>query len=175
MKVLGIDPGLARTGWAVLEDSRADGGASLVAHGLIPTPSGSPLPERLRTLEADLSRILELHAPEEVAVEAVFFAKPSPSVAATQHARGVILLAACKSGCRVHEYNPREVKSSLTGFGAAQKGQMQKFVARLLGLASVPRPDDVADAMAIALCHLRSARLSERIRQGRVRVLQGEV
>lgn len=156
MRVLGIDPGLSETGWALVA---SEGTATrLLESGLIKTLPGVPLPERLGALHAGLSEVLRRGRPQEVAVEELFFLKAAHTVRATLQARGVVLLAAAQSGAPVREYNPRQVKVALTGSGAAGKPQMQRMVQALLGLPEVLRPDDVADAAAIALCHLRSGR-----------------
>lgn len=168
MKVLGIDPGMADTGWAVLERSCEPPGQRLSSSGVIRTAPGQALPERLNRIHSSVSGLIERLAPDAVAVEEMFFLQAAHSVRATLQARGVILLAAAQSGLPVFEYNPRAVKSSLTGSGAAQKAQMQRMVRRTLGLAEELKPDDVADAAAIALCHLRlhrfkSARVLEKL------------
>lgn len=158
MRVLGVDPGMADTGWALLEGERG-GSPVLRASGLIRTPASAALTARLRTIHQDLLEVLRLGRPEVVAIEEMFFVKAASSVRATLQARGVILLAAELYGAPVREYNPRQVKSALTGSGSAEKAQMQRMVRTALRLDAVLRPDDVADAAAIALCHLRSARM----------------
>lgn len=156
MRVLGVDPGVSETGWALLEGGVQ--GASLHASGIIRTQAGLPLPFRLREIHAALSAVLVERRPEHVAIEELFFMTAAHTVRATLQARGVILLAACQAQAPVHEYNPRQVKIALTGSGAAQKAQMQKMTQAALGLKEILRPDDVADAAAIALCHLRASR-----------------
>ena len=154
MKVLGVDPGVADTGWAVLE-SRPDKEARLADSGVIRTPAALPLPLRLREIHAALSEVLRGHRPDQVAVEEMFFLKAAHTVRATLQARGVILLAAAQASAPVVEYNPRQVKIALTGSGSAAKDQMQRMVQVTLRLEKILKPDDVADAAAIALCHLR--------------------
>ena len=157
---LGVDPGLARTGWAVI---RPGDPVVLEASGLIATPSHMPSGQRLRCLfEATLS-LLDKHAPTSLGIEQLFFLKSAKSIAATSQARGVILLASEMRGCPVREYNPTEVKMSLTGNGAALKPQIQRMVRILLCLKETLRPDDVADAAAIALCHMRTERFKARL------------
>ena len=155
--ILGIDPGVSETGWAVLS-----GGvgvpARLLASGVIRTRPGGPLPQRLSAIHAEISKVLSDHSPSAVAIEQMFFLKAAETVRATLQARGVILLAAAQARREVSEYNPRTVKLTLTGSGRAEKAQMQRAVQKSLGLAEVLRPDDVADAAAIALCHLRGSR-----------------
>ncbi|MBI4386716.1 MAG: crossover junction endodeoxyribonuclease RuvC [Elusimicrobia bacterium] len=158
MITLGIDPGLADTGWAVVDSSPGET-PRLVSSGVVQTPAAAGLPDRLGFIYRRISEILSSHRADSVAVEEMFFLKAAHSVRASLQARGVILLAAAQSGMPVAEYNPRQVKSTLTGSGAASKGQMQKMIQRLLALREPLRPDDVADAAAIALCHLRAGRM----------------
>ena len=158
MNVLGIDPGVSETGWAVLESSPG-AAPRLVASGLVKTYPREPLCERLRAIHGALAGILQEHRPDEVAIEEMFFLKAAQTIRGTLQARGVILLAATQAGKPISEYNPRAVKLALTGSGAAAKAQMQSAVQRSLGLAERLRPDDVADAAAIALCHLRAQRV----------------
>lgn len=156
-RVLGVDPGLHETGWAVL-----DGAASsprLVASGVIRTSPGGLLPHRLQAIHAELGAVLKEHAPDSCAMEEMFFTTIAVTVRATLQARGVALLALAQAGHAVHEYNPRTVKLALTGSGRAEKAQMQSVVQKTLGLAEKLRPNDVADAAAIALCHLRTGRM----------------
>ena len=152
--ILGLDPGVSETGWAVLE---APG--RLVASGIIRTRPGGPLGDRLRDIHAALAAVIAELAPKSAAVEEMFFAKAANTIRATLQARGVVLLACAQAGLPVSEYNPRTVKLTLTGSGAADKPQMQTAVQRTLGLAEPLRPDDVADAAAIALCHARTGRV----------------
>lgn len=158
MIVLGIDPGVSETGWAVLETAQR--APVLVATGLIRTTAATPLPERLVAIHAGITALLVEHQPDEVAIEEMFFVKAANTIRVTMQARGVILLAAAQQRRPVHEYNPRTVKCSLTGSGSAEKLQMQKVLQKALNLEAMLRPDDVADAAAIALCHVRSRRLA---------------
>lgn len=157
MTVLGIDPGVSETGWAVLDSARPSD-PRLLAAGVIRTAPPAALSERLRDIHAAVSSVLATHQPASVAVEELFFLKAAHTVRATLQARGVILLAAAQARKPVAEYNPRTVKLALTGTGSAQKSQMQRVVQSALKLKEILRPDDVADAAAIALCHLRSSR-----------------
>ncbi len=157
MTVLGIDPGVSETGWAVL-DSSVPAAPRLLASGVIRTSPPAALSERLRDIHAAVSGVLETHRPDSVAIEELFFLKAAHTVRATLQARGVILLAAAQARKPVSEYNPRTVKLALTGSGGAQKQQMQRVVQSALKLSEILRPDDVADAAAIALCHVRSSR-----------------
>ena len=168
MKILGIDPGLDRTGWAVLEK---DGAAppKLAASGLIHTPKNTPLEKRLAAIFDDLSSLIKAHAPGEAAIEEVFFSKRADTQANTTHARGVILLACEKGGVPIFSYNPKVIKKAISGNGAAEKKQSQRMVQITLNLASVPEPDDVADAMAAALCHLRLAPIARAVAKAKAR------
>lgn len=156
--ILGVDPGVSETGWAVLAGGPG-APPRLLASGLIKTTPREALPARLRAIHGALSRAIADHAPDSVAVEEMFFTTVAHTVRATLQARGVVLLAAAQAGKAVSEYNPRTVKLTLTGSGRAEKAQMQRAVQKSLGLAEILRPDDVADAAAIALCHLRGSRL----------------
>jgi crossover junction endodeoxyribonuclease RuvC len=156
MRIFGIDPGLSETGWAVIENSARP---VLLAAGVIRTPAGAPLPSRLKTIYTTLTALIAEHGPSAVAVEEMFFLTAAHSVRSSLQARGVVMLAAGQSGLEVAEYNPRAVKLALTGSGTAVKSQMQTAVLRALNLSERLRPDDVADAAAIAICHLRSQRV----------------
>jgi crossover junction endodeoxyribonuclease RuvC len=156
MKILGIDPGLDRTGWAVLEHTPSVQ-ASLLASGLIHTGKELPLPRRLAEIFDELSAVIARNSPDEVAIEEVFFSKRADTQANTTHARGVILLACEKLACRISSYNPRTIKKTVSGSGSAEKPQMQRMVQLTLNLKEIPRPDDIADAMAAAICHIRTA------------------
>lgn len=153
-----MDPGLATTGWAVL--TQVNGKNSLKTFGAIRTSAGTPLPERLFLLHEALDKIITEHNPEIMGVEELYFLKEAKSLGSLAQARGVILLTARKHGLQIHEYNPRLVKMAVTGYGSADKLQIQKMLCALLSLKEIPRPDDAADAMAIALCHLHSQRVA---------------
>jgi crossover junction endodeoxyribonuclease RuvC len=156
MKILGIDPGLDRTGWAVLEKN-GSAPPALVVSGLIHTPARMPLEKRLLHIFDSLSVLIIDHRPCEAAIEEMFFSKKAATQSDSIHARGVILLACEKGGLPISSYNPRTIKKTISGSGSAEKKQMQRMVQLTLKLAAVPEPDDVADAMAAALCHLRLA------------------
>lgn len=158
MTILGIDPGMHETGWAVLDGSTPSA-PRLLASGVIRTEPGVPLPERLKSIHAELGAVIAEHAPESCAVEEMFFVKEANTVRATLQARGVVMLAVAQAGREVHEYNPRTVKSAVTGSGTAQKAQVQSMVQKALKLAAPLRPNDVADAAAIAICHIRAGRV----------------
>ncbi|MGQ9477061.1 MAG: crossover junction endodeoxyribonuclease RuvC [Candidatus Bipolaricaulia bacterium] len=163
MKVLGIDPGLATTGYGIVSAWRATNRArrsvscsyKLIEAGVITTPPREPLPLRLKTIYEEMRGLVEEFRPDELAVEELYFAKNTKTAISVAEARGVILLAAV--GVPVTSYTPLQVKLQLTGFGRAGKQQIQAMVARLLGLREPPKPDDAADALALALCHLLRA------------------
>src|SRR6266550_4027808 len=154
--ILGIDPGYGRAGYAVVV---AHGSAlHLVACDTIITPQGLAYPERLQQLYGKLREVITRYCPREAAVEKLFFGKNAPTAIAVAQARGVTLLALVQNGISIAEYTPNEVKLAVTGYGAAKKGQVGDMVRLLLHLQSIPRPDDAADAAAIAICHLHMAR-----------------
>ncbi len=157
MKVLGIDPGIATTGWGLVEKISPQT-SRLLRYGAILTPAKDAMVPRLQKISAELRALICVERPDVAAIEELFFAKNSATAASVGHARGVLLLTLAETGIPIHEYNPRQVKMSLTGFGAADKSQMQRMVQRLLGLKDIPRPDDAADAVAIALCHINTFR-----------------
>jgi crossover junction endodeoxyribonuclease RuvC len=157
--VLGVDPGTARMGYAVI---RQDGPAlTLVACSVIETPSGLPLARRLALLYEELLRIIDTFHPTELAVEDLFFNRNVRSAFSVGQARGVALLAAAHRGLAVYDYTPAQVKDAVTGFGRARKMQIQEMVRVLLHLDHIPRPDDAADAAALGLCHLNSVAARE--------------
>lgn len=156
MLVLGIDPGTAITGFGLVEQ---DDEPRLVDAGAILTAAGTPLPERLLTIHQQLSGVIDAFRPDAVAVEELFFSKNVRTAMSVGHARGVVLLAAAQAGLPIYHYKPSEVKVAVTGYGNADKPQVQEMVRLLLHLDETPKPDDVADAIAVALCHLQSAHL----------------
>ncbi len=155
MRILGIDPGLARLGWSVIDISRS--AVSLVAFGCIETAAHQPLTKRLTQIYGELQQLFGDHSPTTVAIETLFFVKNAKTLAQVGHTRGVVLLAAGQASAEVFEYAPRQIKLALTGFGGAEKRQMQTMVQRMLNLKSIPTPDDAADAVAVALCHSQYA------------------
>jgi crossover junction endodeoxyribonuclease RuvC len=155
MIVLGVDPGLSMCGWGVV--SRGGQNLSMLDYGCVKTAPASALPMRLRTIYETLNSVIEKYSPQVMAIEELFFSKEARTVAAVAQARGVILLCASSYNLPVCEYNPRHVKISLTGYGSAEKQQIQHMVKAMLGLPTIPKPDDAADALAIAITHLNTA------------------
>ncbi len=159
MIILGIDPGLATMGYGVISANR--GVFKVVDYGVVTTPKEDSLPKRLFQIEEGVSELIEAFKPDNVAIEELFFSKNITTGIAVAEARGVILLTAVKGiGSEVYEYTPNQIKQAITGYGGADKLQMQHMVQALLRLKSVPRPDDAADALAVALCHAQTSRLS---------------
>ncbi len=155
MFVLGIDPGLSRCGYGLV-GRRGDRSGGMQAHaaGVIETDPAAPLPDRLHTLQVELRGLLVDLRPQAVAVERVFFQVNARTAMSVGQASGLALAAAAEHGCEVAQYTANEVKQALVGYGSATKGQVQRMVAALLGLPTAPRPPDVADAIALAVCHL---------------------
>ena len=157
MIALGIDPGTARTGYGLVE--RTGPRLRALDFGCLETPAGMALAQRLQLIEAGLELLIDEHRPALVAVERLYFNKNVRTASAVGEARGVVLLVAARHGLAIHEYGPHEVKQAVTGHGRADKGQVQRMVQTLLGLTAVPRPDDAADALAVAICVAHAARL----------------
>ena len=159
MRVLGIDPGLAITGYGIV-DEEEDGHLRAVAYDAITTPAGMPVPERLLRLYDHLAAVISRWQPEVAAVERLFFGRNVTTAFTVGQARGVVLLCVARHGLQVVEYKPAEIKQALVGYGNADKQQVQYMVRSLLDLPETPRPDDVADALATAVCHLFHARFA---------------
>ena len=155
MIILGIDPGVATIGFGAVKAQR--GKNTLLQYGVITTPPGIPLSERLLQISNDMEELIRTFHPDEMAVEELFFTKNITTGIAVAHGRGVILLAAEKLGVPIFEYTPMQVKQAVVGYGLAEKRQVMDMTRRLLKLKAVPKPDDAADALAIAICHARSA------------------
>jgi crossover junction endodeoxyribonuclease RuvC len=160
MIVIGVDPGTATTGYGVVQENE-DGSLTAVAYGVALTPAGDPMPLRLLNLHRQLRDILLLHRPTTGAVEKLFFQRNVTTAISVGQARGVAILALAESGIEVAEYTPMEVKQAVAGYGGADKRQVQEMVKAILGLESIPKPDDAADALAIAICHLHSAHIQD--------------
>ena len=161
MRVLGIDPGVATTGFGVVE--RVGGKMAPLDLGVIRTPSGTPHETRLATLRAALAALIRRHEPDVVAVERLFFNSNVKTAMAVGQASGMALLAAAEAGLSVTTYTPSEVKQSVVGVGSASKHQVQAMTAVLLGLDAPPSPPDAADACALAICHINRAGLSHAV------------
>ncbi len=157
MIILGIDPGIATMGYGVIEKLNS---GQLIArdYGVVVTPKDETLPVRLAMLEEGVKKILDTFSPDEVAIEELFFTKNITTGIAVAEARGVTLLTCVKECGKLFEYTPMQIKQALTGYGRADKGQMQRVVTSILKLKSIPKPDDAADALAVALCHAHTAR-----------------
>ena len=154
---LGIDPGIATTGYGLVR-LKPDGGLAAVKFGVILTPKEETPPARLEILHKQLRRILRSNPPDTSAVEKLFFQRNVSTAISVGQARGVVLLALQQSGVDVFEYTPNEVKQAVAGYGSAGKRQVQEMVRTLLSLDEIPKPDDAADALAIAICHLNTTR-----------------
>ena len=154
MRILGIDPGFATIGFGLVEADR--GQARMVTYGAITTPAGLPLSRRLYQIGTDMEDLIGQLKPEVISIEELFFNTNITTGIAVAHARGVLLYAAEKCGVPLFEYTPSQVKLAVAGYGKAEKRQMMDMTRRLLKLEKVPRPDDAADALALALCHARS-------------------
>jgi crossover junction endodeoxyribonuclease RuvC len=154
--VLGIDPGTAALGYGIIESSK--GQLHELDHGCLVTSPDTSLPERLLAIHATVDELLAVHAPRLLAIERLFFSRNAQTAFAVGQARGVVLLAAAQHRVRVVEATPNEVKSAVAGYGAADKEQVQRMVQLVLGMAELPRPDDAADALAIAVWGANSAR-----------------
>ncbi len=161
--MLGIDPGLTRCGYAVV-DGRGPSTAAAVSLGVIRTPSSDPLPQRLALLRREFADLIAEFAPQVVAVEQVFFQVNVRTAMSVGQASGLALAEAATAGCEVVQYTPNQVKDAVAGWGGADKQQVQKMVQARLGLSAPPRPADAADAAALALCHLAVSPLLTRVR-----------
>lgn len=155
MLILGIDPGYAIVGFGLVESSGAK--QRLVACGAINTPAGLRLSARLLQIARDLEELISRFHPDALAIEELFFNNNVTTGIGVAQARGVIIMTAEKMGIPIYEYNPSQVKQAVVGYGKAEKKQVMDMTKRILGLSAVPKPDDAADAVAIALCHARSS------------------
>lgn len=155
MRILGIDPGYATIGFGILDTER--GKYKLVQCGVITTPAHTSLASRLGQIYDDLMQLIELFKPDAVSIEELFFNTNITTGIAVAHGRGVILLACEKAGIEIYEYTPLQVKQAVVGYGRAEKKQVMDMVKRICQLPAAPKPDDAADAVALALCHARSS------------------
>lgn len=155
MRILGIDPGIAIVGFGLIESER--GSVRMLQYGAVTTEAGLPLATRLLQIENDMTALIAQLQPDEIAIEELFFSKNITTGIAVAHGRGVILCTAEKLGVPICEYTPMQVKQAVVGYGLAEKKQVMDMIRRLLHLKTVPKPDDAADALAIAICHARSA------------------
>ncbi len=160
MIILGLDPGLATMGYGIIEKQKNDN-VTAVDYGVVLTPKNESLPVRLAMLEEGINKILLKYKPEEIAVEELFFSKNVTTGIPVAHARGVMLLTCIKYCGRLYEYTPNQIKQSLTGYGKADKVQMMHVVTSILRLDKIPRPDDAADALAVAVCHAHTSRFGK--------------
>ena len=159
MRALGIDPGTAITGWGIVEQEAGEQDLIMVAYGAIKTSADLPFPERLTIIYDDLSEIVAQYRPDTAALEVLFFSRNTTTALSVGHGRGVAMLALAKAGLPIAEYKPLEIKQAVVGYGGADKGQVQRMLKLLLNLDDIPRPDDAADGLAVAICHLHSNRL----------------
>lgn len=162
MIILGIDPGLATLGYGVIEvvgDKRR-----LIQFGTLTTPAGQPMPQRLRVIYQGMNQLLDIYQPDEVAFEELFFSKNITTGIAVAHARGVALLAVVERTGDLYEYTPMQIKQAVTGWGGADKHQVQMMVKTLLNMKEIARPDDAADALAVALTHANSMNMKKLFR-----------
>jgi crossover junction endodeoxyribonuclease RuvC len=164
MLVIGIDPGIAITGFGLIQEN-SDGSIQCIDYGVIRTPSGITPEKRLLILFEEIRKILLLHHPVCAGVEKLFFQHNVKTAMSVGQARGVALLALAQAHVDVSEYTPNEVKQSLTGYGAADKAQVQQMVKTVLNLPEIPQPDDAADALAVAFCHLNCKHLQDAVKE----------
>lgn len=155
MRILGIDPGIATVGFGVVDSQKSK--LKYVTCGIISTPAHTPLSARLDQIYTDLEELFDAFRPDEISIEELFFDKNITTGIAVAHGRGVTLLAAYRRHIPVYEYTPMQVKQSVVGYGLAEKRQVIDMVRRILNMPAPPRPDDAADAVALAICHARSA------------------
>jgi crossover junction endodeoxyribonuclease RuvC len=151
MRILGIDPGIGRTGWGVVDES--GGKVKVIDYGCLETPKEHSLEQRIETLYDTITKIISAHKPEALAIESLFFNKNVTTALAVGQARGVVLLAAAQNKMPVTSYTPQQVKIGVTGYGKADKAQVGQMIKLVLKLQSIPKPDDTADALAIAVTH----------------------
>ncbi len=159
MIILGIDPGLATLGYGVIEAVGQD--RRLIQYGTLTTPAGQPLPQRLRAIYQGMNQLMDIYQPEDVAFEELFFSKNITTGMAVSAARGVALVAVVQRTDNLYEYTPMQIKQAVTGYGGADKHQVQQMVKMLLKMNQIARPDDAADAIAVALTHANSMHMKK--------------
>lgn len=162
MRILGIDPGIAIMGYGIVDFNNNK--AKVIENGVVTTSPSTRTPERLKILYDNLNDIIREFQPDEFAIEELFFNQNVKTAITVGHARGVQILCAADNKLPIYEYTPLQIKQAITGYGRATKPQMQKMVTTLLNLKEIPKPDDAADALAIALCHALSQRFKESFR-----------
>ncbi|MBE0573400.1 crossover junction endodeoxyribonuclease RuvC [Candidatus Dojkabacteria bacterium] len=159
MRVLGIDVGFAINGWSILDkDPQYTNGIHLIDYGAILTEAGTPFELRLRQIFDGLDKIIKEYKPSDIAIESLFYFKNQKTVINVSQVRGVILLVAQLNNLNIYDYTPLQVKTSVTGYGRAEKRQIQQMVKMIFGLKEIPKPDDIADAIAVSYCHINSIR-----------------
>jgi crossover junction endodeoxyribonuclease RuvC len=163
MLVLGIDPGTATTGYGLVREL-PDGELRAVAYGVIKTPAHTPMPDRLRQIHTEITALIAQHRPDAAAIETMYFGKNVTTAITVAQARGVILLALAEAGLPIREYKPAEIKQAIAGYGSADKVQMQEMIRQLLDLDEIPKPDDAADGLGVAITDLNASRF-ERLSQ----------
>jgi crossover junction endodeoxyribonuclease RuvC len=161
MRVIGVDPGSLKSGYGIIEERQ--GTLIVIDYGVIRTTPNTPLAQRLLQISTRIRELIEHYTPQEFAIEDLFVAKNAKSSLKLGQARGAILLTAAQAGLYIAEYTPLEVKQSVVGYGRADKLQVQHMVKAILGLKTIPKPDDAADALAIAICHHHSAKMKRQI------------
>ena len=162
MIILGIDPGLATLGYGVIEAVNEK--RRLIQFGTLTTPAGQPMPQRLRAIFQGVNQLMDIYRPDEVAFEELFFAKNITTGMAVSAARGVALVAVVQRTDNLYEYTPMQIKQAVTGYGGADKHQVQQMVKMLLNMKDIARPDDAADALAVALTHANSMNMKKMFR-----------
>lgn len=162
MRILGIDPGIARVGYGLVEIK--NNCTKAIDYGIISTESNLSLPERLVIINELLSDLIDIHGPSELAIEELFFNKNVKTAISVGHARGVQILTCKKKGLEIYEYTPLQIKQAITGYGRAEKYQVQEMVRILLNLKEIPKPDDAADALALCLTHASAQNFKDEFR-----------
>lgn len=163
MIILGIDPGTATTGYGVVESSGNK--CTLINYGVITTPSDAPMEHRLCMINNQIKQLIVQYSPQVMAIEQIFYHKNAKTVITVAQSRGVAVFTGASKGLEICEYTPLQVKKSVVGYGTADKRQVQLMVQKLLAMKEMPKPDDAADALAIAICHAHSFRIQNLIRR----------